>query len=112
MIKGELVMQKIDQMNASEWIAQEERSIAAKLFGVRIKLGIKRKELADVVGIVTEAELEAYETGVEEVPASTLFVLASAMGLSPGYFFGEDDSKFCGTNVSVGEPEKITALLS
>jgi transcriptional regulator with XRE-family HTH domain len=82
-------MSDFEQIKIGEWVDHEERLIASKLFRARTNLGIDRDELATMAGLGI-TELVEYESGVQPIPASTLMMIAAMMGVSVGYFYGED----------------------
>jgi transcriptional regulator with XRE-family HTH domain len=81
-------MSNINEIQAVESVSREERVIASKLFRMRTRMGIEREDLAVMVGI-RELDLAEYENGLEAVPASDLFMLATVMGINVTYFYGE-----------------------
>lgn len=98
-------------LKAGEWIEREERLIASRLFKVRTQLGIEREDLAAMVG-VDDHELRDFEFGITPVPASTLLMLALAMGIEIQYFFGSP-LQLCNTaNVSLLHGKKSPVMLS
>lgn len=82
-------MTDMEQVRIGEMVEHEERLIASKLFRVRTNLGIDRDELATMAGLGI-TELVEYESGVQPIPASTLAMIAAMMGVSMGYFYGDD----------------------
>ncbi len=63
-------------------------------FGVRIRVariaaGMSQTELGDAVGISFQ-QVQKYEKGKDRVAASTLQVMATALGVHPGSFFDHD----------------------
>lgn len=65
--------------------------IAVKFFKARTRSGIYRSELADLLEI-DEVELARYENGLDPIPASTLVLAASFMGIELEYFYEDADS--------------------
>ena len=55
----------------------------------RLALGLTVQELAAVLGVPYQ-QLHKYETGANRLPAGRLFLLAEALGVEVGHFFGED----------------------
>src|SRR3954470_6601325 len=55
----------------------------------RLALGLTQQQLAEMVGI-TYQQLHKYETGANRLPAGRLFLVARALGVEVGHFFGED----------------------
>jgi transcriptional regulator with XRE-family HTH domain len=82
-------MSDFEQIKIGEAVEREERLIASKLFRARTSLGIDRDELAVMAGLGI-TELVEYESGVQPIPASTLAMISAMMGVSMGYFYGED----------------------
>ena len=55
----------------------------------RLALGLTQQRLAEMVGI-TYQQLHKYETGANRLSAGRLFLLAEALGVEVGHFFGGD----------------------
>jgi transcriptional regulator with XRE-family HTH domain len=60
--------------------------IGSKVRAQRMLLGMSQTELASRVGI-TFQQIQKYENGANRMGASRLYAIASALGVSPGYFF-------------------------
>jgi transcriptional regulator with XRE-family HTH domain len=71
----------------------------------RLALGLTQQQLAEMVGI-TYQQLHKYETGANRLPAGRLFLLAGALGVEVGHFFGET-----GTEVTTAPTAQRRALL-
>ena len=54
----------------------------------RLRLGLTVQELAAVLGVPYQ-QLHKYETGANRLSAGRLFLLAEALGVEVGHFFGE-----------------------
>lgn len=66
-----------------------DRSIGSKLKNRRIMLGMTQRELGQGVDI-TPQQIQKYESGINRVSASTLYVLAQHLKTSVARFFLED----------------------
>ena len=66
-----------------------EVAIGARIRGVRIAAGMSQAALGEALG-VTFQQIQKYERGKDRVAASTLQVLAAALGVHPGSFFDVD----------------------
>ena len=69
-------------------ISAEDRVIASRLMLARARMELKRGELANLSG-VSEENIAAYENATQVVPASDLFMLSIAMGISIEYFYSD-----------------------
>jgi transcriptional regulator with XRE-family HTH domain len=56
----------------------------------RLALGVTVQELAAVLGVPYQ-QLHKYETGANRLSAGRLFLLAGALGVEVGHFFGGDE---------------------
>jgi len=57
----------------------------------RLALGLTVQELAAVLGVPYQ-QLHKYETGANRLSAGRLFLLAEALGVEVGHFFGEGEA--------------------
>ena len=57
----------------------------------RLALGVTMQELAAALGLPYQ-QLHKYETGVNRLSAGRLFLLAEALGVEVGHFFGEGEA--------------------
>ena len=64
-----------------------EIAIGARLRALRVAAGLSQAALGEVVG-VTYQQIQKYECGKDRVAASTLQMLAGALKVHPGSFFG------------------------
>lgn len=103
-------MSHTNQAAIGEWVENEDQAIAAKLFRLRARLGVERKELAEFAGI-EEQELASYEKGIEPIPASMLAIFAIILGVRTEYFFSED-SEQVSSEVAGQASEKENFLVS
>jgi len=69
-----------------ETVRQVMQTIGRRLRSRRRLLGLSQVGLAKTCG-VTFQQIQKYETGVVTIPASRLWRLATALGVSIGYFF-------------------------
>ena len=93
------------------WVDHQEKMIASKLFKIRSELGIEREELAAAIGIDYN-ELAKYEMGIEPVPASTLAIASTLMGVNMNYFYDDDYEGLYDVNSSKSGSEEISVLLN
>ena len=63
-----------------------EIAIGARLRALRIAAGMSQGTLGQVIGVSFQ-QIQKYEKGKDRVAASTLQVLAAALGVHPGSFF-------------------------
>ena len=98
----EVMVDFTNQLQMEACISQEDRVIASRLFKLRTNMGIKRRDLAVMAGLA-ESDIYSFESGQQEVPASDLFLLAVALGVSINYFY-EDETlySFC-SNANLAE---------
>ena len=81
-----------------------EIAIGARLRALRVAAGLSQAALGEVIG-VTYQQIQKYECGKDRVAASTLQMLAGALKVHPGSFFGGEMPS------PVGDiPDVITAL--
>src|SRR3954467_5938307 len=64
-----------------------DRHVGAKVRERRLALGLTQQQLAEMVG-TTYQQAHKYEKGVNRISAGRLHVIAGALGVGPGYFFG------------------------
>ena len=57
----------------------------------RLALGLTMQELAAALGVPYQ-QLHKYETGANRLSAGRLFLLAEALGVEVGHFFGEGEA--------------------
>ena len=62
------------------------RLLAQRLRRRRRLLGITQSELGDACGLRFQ-QIQKYETGINRISAATLWLLAQALGVDPGYFY-------------------------
>jgi|GEM_PF-4306932 len=93
-------------------IEADEMAVSAKLRSLRVRACISIDEFAEALG-VENSELEAYENGIEHVPASVIAMACALSGMSYEYFFGEEmeEAAFPGV-VRSASYEEQPALLS
>ena len=93
-------------------IEADEMAISAKLRSLRVGACIDINEFAEALG-VEAAELESYESGVENVPASVIAMACSIFGIPYEYFFGEEarEDDFP-VEISLSACEEQPAILS
>ena len=60
--------------------------IGARLRALRVAAGMSQTNLGDVLGVSFQ-QIQKYEKGKDRIAASTLQVLAAALGVHPGSFF-------------------------
>ena len=65
---------------------EAEVAIGARLRALRVAAGMSQTTLGEVIGI-TFQQIQKYEKGKDRIAASTLQVLAAALGVHPGSFF-------------------------
>lgn len=63
-----------------------DRLIGEKISGLRILVGMTRKDLANHIG-VTHQQLHKYEKAINRIPVSRLVAIAKALSVDIGYFF-------------------------
>ena len=63
-----------------------EIAIGGRLRALRVAAGMSQTTLGEVIG-VTFQQIQKYEKGRDRIAASTLQVLAAALGVYPGSFF-------------------------
>lgn len=102
-------MENFVSVEVNMTIEANERAIAAKLRNVRVRACITLKEFAEALGVETE-ELESYENGSEDVPASVIALTCALSGVPFEYFFGEESYE--PTIHHVAMTEKQAVLLS
>jgi transcriptional regulator with XRE-family HTH domain len=73
----------------SDQINEYEREVANKLLSARLSNNIPLEDVAEKTGI-SEVVMLRYERATEVIPASDLFKIAGAVGVSIEYFFGEE----------------------
>jgi transcriptional regulator with XRE-family HTH domain len=83
------------------------RFVGARIRERRILLGLSQRELAEIIGRVTQQMIFKYELGKDAVSASLLYELAGALGTSVEYFFDG-----FGANEAVQRPAPQTTLLN
>ena len=71
-----------------ESINEEEKKVSARITEIRHMAGIRRKTLADNIGI-GELELSYYEKAKKPVPASILALIGLSLGVNVTYFFDD-----------------------
>jgi len=69
-------------------IEADERAISAKLRNLRVRSCITIDDFAEALG-VESSELEAYENGIENVPASVIALACALSGTAYEHFFCE-----------------------
>jgi transcriptional regulator with XRE-family HTH domain len=63
-----------------------EVAIGARIRALRVAAGMSQATLAEAIGVSFQ-QCQKYEKGKDRVSASTLQVLAAALGVHPGSFF-------------------------
>jgi len=58
----------------------------------RIQLGLSQSDLARKIGPVAFQQVQKYENGTDRVSASRLYLIAEALGVGIGFFYGLDDA--------------------
>jgi transcriptional regulator with XRE-family HTH domain len=58
----------------------------------RIQLGLSPSDLARKIGPVAWQQVQKYENGTDRVSASRLYLIAEALGVGIGFFYGLDDA--------------------
>ena len=72
---------------------EAEVAIGARLRALRVAAGMSQSTLGEVIGVSFQ-QIQKYEKGKDRISASTLQVLAAALGVHPGSFFdGEMPSR-------------------
>ena len=66
---------------------ESEVAIGARIRGIRMAAGMSQTALGEALG-VTFQQIQKYERGKDRIAASTRQVLAAALGVHPGSFFG------------------------
>ena len=64
-----------------------EIAIGSRLRALRVAAGLSQAAIGEVIG-VTYQQIQKYECGKDRVAASTLQMLAGALKVHPGSFFG------------------------
>ena len=65
---------------------EAEVAIGARLRALRVAAGMSQTNLGEVIGVSFQ-QIQKYEKGKDRIAASTLQVLATALGVHPGSFF-------------------------
>ena len=65
---------------------EAEVAIGARLRALRVAAGMSQTTLGQVIGVSFQ-QVQKYEKGRDRISASTLQVLAAALGVHPGSFF-------------------------
>ncbi len=65
---------------------EAEVAIGARLRALRVAAGMSQSTLGEVIGVSFQ-QIQKYEKGKDRISASTLQVLAAALGVHPGSFF-------------------------
>ena len=65
---------------------EAEIAIGARLRALRVAAGMSQSTLGEVIGVSFQ-QIQKYEKGKDRISASTLQVLAAALGVHPGSFF-------------------------
>ena len=73
----------------AQWVDQEERNIAVRLFRLRKQRGIDRETLAKKTGL-SESDVTSYELANVPVPASALVWFAKALEVNIDYFYSDE----------------------
>lgn len=68
-----------------------DRVIGRAIRTRRVEMGLSQQELADKIN-VTYQQVHKYETGVNRISCGTMFEIAKALKVKPGYFFEQLDS--------------------
>ncbi len=71
-------------------VAAHDKAIAKKLRGLRVRACINLDEFAEALGVET-AELESYENGSENVPASVIAMVCAISGVPFEHFFNDEN---------------------
>ena len=68
---------------------EAEVAIGARVRALRVAAGMSQSTLAEVIGVSFQ-QIQKYEKGKDRISASTLQVLAAALGIHPGSFFDDE----------------------
>jgi transcriptional regulator with XRE-family HTH domain len=66
-----------------------EIAIGARIRAMRLAVGMSQNALGEALGVSFQ-QVQKYEKGKDRIAASTLQVLAAALGVHPGSFFDEE----------------------
>ncbi len=102
-------MTLLKQAEIGQWVEQEEHLVASKLFHLRSKMNVERSQLAEALDI-EEYELANYENGIEPVPATTLFLISTYLGVNVKYFFTEEVDVYTANTALANDDEEAAPV--
>jgi len=76
----------IKMARSSEEMRKIDKFIGAKFYKLRLKARMSRQRLSKIMGVSCQ-QATKYETGVNRISASRMFLIANALGIKPEIFY-------------------------